>query len=90
MQQLDNFSALIPLTEEQKTSNKEKSKVRARVEHVFGAHAQMGGHIVRTIGRLAAQVKIGMMNLVYNMVHLGKLLRRDRIDVPAVALNGRI
>ena len=74
-----------PLTEEQKASNKEKSKVRARVEHVFGAQAQMGGHIVRTIGRLAAQVKIGMMNLVYNMVRLGQLLRRDRRGAPAVA-----
>ena len=74
-----------PLTEEQKASNKEKSKVRARVEHVFGAQAQMGGHIVRTIGRLRAQVKIGMMNLVYNMVRLGQLLRRDRRGAPAVA-----
>ena len=74
-----------PLTEEQKASNKERSKVRARVEHVFGAQAQMGGHIVRTIGRLAAQVKIGMMNLVYNMVRLGQLLRRDRRGAPAVA-----
>ena len=26
------------LTEEQKEANKKKSKVRARVEHVFGAH----------------------------------------------------
>ena len=74
-----------PLTEEQKASNKEKSKVRARVEHVFGAQAQMGGHIVRTLGRLAAQVKIGMMNLVYNMVRLGQLLRRDRRGAPAAA-----
>ncbi|MGA9667034.1 MAG: IS5/IS1182 family transposase, partial [Gallionella sp.] len=38
----------------------------------------MGGHIVRTIGLLRAQVKIGMMNLVYNMVRLGQLMRRDR------------
>ena len=74
-----------PLTEEQKASNKEKSKVRARVEHVFGAQAQMGGHIVRTIGLVRAQVKIGMMNLVYNMVRLGQLLRRDRRGAPAVA-----
>ena len=58
---------------------------RARVEHVFGAQAQMGGHIVRTIGLLRAEVKIGMMNLVYNMVRLGQLLRHDRKDAPAVA-----
>ena len=74
-----------PLTEEQKASNTEKSRVRSRVEHVFGAHAQMGGHIVRTIGLLRAKVKIGMMNLVYNMVRLGQLLRRDRRGAPAMA-----
>lgn len=74
-----------PLTEEQKASNKEKSKVRSRVEHVFGAQAQMGGHIVRTIGLLRAKVKIGLMNLVYNMVRLGQLLKRDRRGAPAVS-----
>jgi IS5 family transposase len=74
-----------PLTEAQKATNKEKSKVRARVEHVFGAQAQMGGHIVRTIGRLRAEVKIGLMNLVYNRVRLGQLLRRDGRGAPIAA-----
>ena len=74
-----------PLTEEQKKSNRKKSKVRARVEHVFGAQAQMGGHTVNTIGILRAEVKIGMMNLVYNMVRLGQLLKHDRINVPVEA-----
>lgn len=72
-----------PLTEQQKKANRAKSKVRARVEHIFGAQAQMGGHIVRTIGSLRAWVKIGMMNLVYNMVRLGQLHKRDRRNVPA-------
>jgi IS5 family transposase len=74
-----------PLTETQKTANRAKSKVRARVEHVFGAQAHMGGHIVRTIGAARAWVKIGMMNLVYNMVRLGQLLKRDRRDAPAAS-----
>lgn len=74
-----------PLTETQKATNKTKSKVRARVEHVFAAQAHMGGHRVRTVGLLRAQVKIGLMNLVYNMVRLGQLLRRDRKVVPAAA-----
>ncbi len=74
-----------PLTAEQKASNTEKSRVRVRVEPVFGAQAQMGGHIVRTIGLLRAQVKIGMMNLVYNMMRLGQLLRRDGRVASAVA-----
>ena len=55
------------LSEEQKAANRVKSKIRARVEHVFGAQAQMGGHLVRTIGMARARVKIAMMNLVYNM-----------------------
>ena len=74
-----------PLTEAQMASNTETSKVRSRVEHVSGAQAQMGGHIVRTIGLLRARVKIGMMNPVYNMVRLGQLLRRDRRGASAVA-----
>jgi transposase, IS5 family len=53
-----------PLAEAQKDSNQTKSKVSARVEHVFGAQAQMGGHIVRTVGLQRAQVKIGLMNQV--------------------------
>jgi IS5 family transposase len=72
-----------PLTEEQKQANRTKSKVRARVEHVFGAQAAMGGHVVRTIGLPRAKVKIGLMNLVYNMVRLLQLIKRD-----AKAVNG--
>lgn len=73
------------LTDAQKASNRIKSKVRARVEHIFGAQAQMGGHIVRTIGLGRAKIKIGMMNLVNNMKRLMQLMRRDRIDAPAMA-----
>jgi IS5 family transposase len=65
-----------PLTDEQKASNRVKSKTRARVEHVFGAQHGMGGHIVRTIGLARAKVKIGMMNLVYNMKRLVQLIKR--------------
>lgn len=64
-----------PLTDAQKASNKTKSKTRVRVEHVFATQAQMGGHIVRTIGRVRANVKIGLMNLAYNMRRLGQLLK---------------
>ena len=66
-----------PLTDLQKATNRVKSRVRVRVEHVFGAQAQSGGHLVRTIGLARAQVKIGMMDLVYNMQRLGQLLKRD-------------
>ena len=66
-----------PLTEAQKNNNRNKSKVRARVEHIFGAQNQMGGHLVRTIGIARATTKIGMMNLVYNMTRLIQLRKRD-------------
>lgn len=73
-----------PLTEVQKIANRAKSKVRSRVEHIFGAQAQMGGHWVRTVGLMRAKVKIGMMNLVYNMVRLVQLIRRDGITASAI------
>jgi transposase, IS5 family len=47
------------------------------VEHIFGAQHAMGGHIVRTIGLARAKVKIGMMNLVYDMKRLVQLIKRD-------------
>ncbi|MEQ1673929.1 MAG: hypothetical protein ABL865_02680 [Candidatus Nitrotoga sp.] len=39
---------------------------------------------VRTGGLLRAKIKIGMMNLVYNMVHLVQLTRRDGIATSAI------
>jgi transposase, IS5 family len=57
-----------PLSNRQKAANTTRSRVRARVEHVFGDQQNaMGGIFVRTIGIARAAVKIGMMNLVYNM-----------------------
>ena len=56
--------------EERRNPKKNPKFVRAS-NTSWAAQAQMGGHIVRTLGRLAAQVKIGMMNLVCNMVRLG-------------------
>ena len=58
------------------STNRTKSSVRARVEHVFGAQANdMGGTLVRTIGLVRAKAKIGMKNLAYNMRRLGQLRR---------------
>jgi len=57
-----------PLSARQVKANKTRSKVRVRVEHVFGFQQRsMGGKFIRTIGIKRARVKIGMMNLVYNM-----------------------
>ena len=51
------------LSEAQKAANTARSKVRARVEHVFGDQKNgMGAGIVRTIGIVRARCKIGKTN----------------------------
>ena len=65
-----------PLTARQEAANKTRSKVRARVEHVFGnQHNSMGGKLVRTIGIVRAGLKIRMQNLAYTMRRLVVLER---------------
>ncbi|TXK33778.1 IS5 family transposase [Pontibacter qinzhouensis] len=57
-----------PLTQEQKESNKAKSQVRARVEHVYGfMENSMQGAFIRSIGMVRAKAMIGLMNLTYNL-----------------------
>src|SRR5271155_928432 len=65
-----------PLTEAAARANHRKSKVRARIEHVFGAQENApGGRLVRTIGIVRAKIKIGLQNLVYNLRRLVVLER---------------
>jgi len=57
-----------PLSDEQKSANRERSKTRAKVEHVFGDWVtDMGGKLVRTIGLARAKVNLGLKNLTYNL-----------------------
>jgi IS5 family transposase len=57
-----------PLSEEQKNTNRMKSSVRCRVEHVFGAmKMRMGDEVLRSIGFARAKFWIGMRNLMYNL-----------------------
>ena len=57
-----------PLTEEQKQNNREKSKIRCRIEHVFGfMTVSMHGLTIRSIGLDRAKFQIGLTNLVYNI-----------------------
>jgi IS5 family transposase len=56
-----------PLTKKQERNNTAKSRIRARVEHVFGAINHFGGICIRTIGKARAEFQIGFMNLTYNM-----------------------
>jgi IS5 family transposase len=60
-----------PLTEAEVRANHRKSKVRVRIEHVFGAQENApGGRLVRTIGIVRAMIKIGLQNLAYNIRRL--------------------
>jgi len=70
-----------PLTDEQKESNRKKSKIRARIEHVYGyMTGSMNGISVRSIGRQRAAFNIGLTNLVYNLCRYS-ILQRQRVSV---------
>ena len=63
-----------PLSDWEKQGNRRRSRIRSRVEHVFGAQLQRAGTLlVRCIGLARASVKIGLRNLAYNMDRLGFL-----------------
>ena len=65
-----------PLTPEQDAANTERSRVRVRVEHVFGhIETAMNGCYVRTVGILRARAKIGLENLAYNVSRFTFLMR---------------
>ena len=51
-------------------ANTRRSKIRARVEHVFTGQKHRMGLVVRTIGIARASIKIGRANLVYNLQRL--------------------
>jgi len=55
---------------------KGRSKVRVRVEHIFGSQSNdMGATQVRSIGIVRAKARIGLKNLTYNMRRLVQLER---------------
>jgi IS5 family transposase len=65
-----------PLTEEQKTGNREKSRTRSRVEHVF---AQMSGSMKaldqRCLGLKRNAACLRLTNLVYHMLRFEQIKR---------------
>ena len=63
-----------PLSAWKKQGNRTRSRIRSRVEHVFGAQLQRSGTLlVRCSGLARARAKIGLRNLAYNMDRLGFL-----------------
>ncbi len=64
------------LSERAKKANTKRSRVRARVEHIFGSMTnEQGGLYFKVIGLARLELKIGMMNVVYNMRRLVTLHR---------------
>jgi IS5 family transposase len=70
------------MTETQTISNKGKSVVRARVEHIFGfMHNSMNGVFIRSIGIDRATMHIGLMNLTYNFARFAQIKRKERMSM---------
>jgi IS5 family transposase len=65
-----------PLSKAQIRSNRGKSRIRVRVEHVFATiETSLGGSRIRSIGMARARGIVGLINLTYNIVRSGYLLR---------------
>lgn len=83
-----------PLSEEQKERNTVKSKVRARVEHVFGyMENSMAGMHLRSIGLARAKLGVALKNLTYNLCRVEVLIRQkvfefSRFTTPKMGLVG--
>ncbi len=67
-----------PLTKREKQGNRTRSRVRVRVEHVFGIQSMRAGGnlVVRTVGNCRARCKIGLRNLTYNLTRFAWLRQR--------------
>ena len=73
-----------PLSDEQKESNRQKSKVRARIEHVFGFMSQsLKGFYLRAIGRRRNAAMIGLINLIYNLARYEQIIRLKLLPLRA-------
>jgi IS5 family transposase len=67
-----------PLTEDQIENNRRKSRIRVRIEHVFGFMTQsMGGLYLRYIGKVRNTAAIGLINLIYNLARYEQIVRLD-------------
>jgi IS5 family transposase len=56
------------LTQREAQGNRTRSRIRSRVEHVFGVQAKRAGNlIVRAIGLVRVKAKLGLRNLAYNL-----------------------
>jgi IS5 family transposase len=70
-----------PLTMEQKEHNREiVSRIRSRVEHVFGRITYcMGGLTIRTIGIDRAKCQIALRDFAYNIMRFSTLVKFGKV-----------
>ena len=56
------------LTDRETQGNRTRSRIRSRVEHIFGVQAMRAGDLIlRTIGLIRAKAKIGLRNWAYHL-----------------------
>ena len=72
-----------PLTQEQKEENNTKSKIRARVEHIFGfmTNSMNDALHMKCIGIKRVKDSIGLLNLTYNLFRYEQLVRLQKVKV---------
>ena len=73
-----------PMSDAQKESNLQKSKILARIEHIFGYMSQsMNGFYLRYIGGRRNAAAIGLINLTYNLTRYEQIVRLKLLPMPA-------
>ncbi len=72
-----------PLSNTQKESNHIKSKIRARVEHIFGfmTNSMNDALHMKCIGIQRIKSSIGFLNLTYNLFRYEQLTRLEKVKV---------
>ena len=74
-----------PLTDVQKEANRQKSKIRARIEQVFGSMSQtMKGFYLRYIGKRRNAAAMGLINLIDNLARYEPIVRLQLVPLRAV------
>lgn len=71
-----------PLTFEQETKNTLKSKIRSRVEHIFGymTNSMNNGLNLKVIGKKRIDSTIALLNLTYNLFRYEQLVRLKKVQ----------
>jgi len=68
---------------QQKMTNSIKSKIRARVEHIFGfmTNSMNDALHMRSIGQERIASTIGLLNLTYNLLRYEQLVRLQKVKM---------